>query len=144
MGASLPLLSKEGGANPSTSASTSGGGVDQPKLTQLNFLLMSGAVSVTHACMILGMNYASSVLDTRLGIVSNSLLNFAYTLGALLTSTHMVDSLKPRRALIVASFAYLIYISLFTVVSLNPSPKLPSRGGVVGGEGVWILMVGWI
>lgn len=95
--------------------------VDQPQLTQLNFLLMSTSMSLTHASMLLAINYASSVLDTRLGVVSDSVVYLTYTLGSLLASTWLVHFFKPRKALLIASMTYIIYLSLFVLVCLGHS-----------------------
>ena len=86
-----------------------------PNAVYNSFILMSCCFSINHACVTTVLGLASTELGSRLGGYSSGTLYVCYTLCALLGATWIVGALGQKRALVLGTAAYCVYVSSFLV-----------------------------
>lgn len=87
---------------------------DEKKIMQ-NFIGLCIAFGVPHSCTVVGIAYASSVLDLTLGSVSTGLVCALYTLTSLLAAAPFVDYIGPRNGMTLTIVGFLLYLICFVV-----------------------------
>lgn len=78
-----------------------------------NFIGLCFAFGVSHACVVVGIAYASSVFDLTLGSVSTGLVYTLYTLTSLLAAAPFVDYVGPRNGMTLSMVGFLLYLGCF-------------------------------
>ena len=81
-----------------------------PSGARRNFVRMSLCFSINHGCVASVLNLSVVLLGQKAGSFSQGTLYVTYALTALLASTFVISWLGSRRALIMGTFVYCVYV----------------------------------
>jgi hypothetical protein len=91
--------------------------------TMRNFLRMTVFFSINHACVVTVLSLAVGLLGKSAGSVQSGTLYVTYAATALFFSSGVVQWLGPRRALVVATCLYSLYVVSFPLALIAPGPQ---------------------
>ena len=86
-----------------------------PETVYRNFLAMSIAFSMNHACVVTCLAYASAELGDYIGSISSGVLYITFAVTAFLLSKPVVSAVGSKRALLIGVTGYCVYVAGFLV-----------------------------
>jgi len=98
---------------PTQDPGSDGGSYYSPETVYRNFLAMSVAFSMNHACVVTCLAYASAELGDYIGSISSGVLYITFAVTAFLLSKPVVSALGSKRALLIGVSGYCIYVAGF-------------------------------
>lgn len=95
-----------------------GNGLSSKTRVLINFVIMTVAFSINHACATTLIALASSEFPADLASLSTGTLYGVYTLSALLISTGVVEKVGPKYSLCIGVYGYCAYVGSFLVAEI--------------------------
>lgn len=84
-----------------------------------NFYAMSISFAISHGCVVACIAYASTMLGSHLGSVTNGILYIGFTVSAFLMSKPIVNMIGSHTSLILGTIGYCIYVAGFLIAILG-------------------------
>lgn len=115
-----------------------------PSLVLRNFMRMTLFFSVNHGCVTAVLNLAPVLLGERAGSFQTASLYVTYAATAMLASTAIIAWLGTRRALVLGTAQYCLYVASLPVALLFASDDTAKYAVAVIGGGVGGVAAGFL